>query len=290
MPFPEQLHLMRPEWLWGVLPGLLLIALLWRQRGRRGSWSDIIAPELLSHLIGDQQGTRPPNLLPVVLVAWLMACLAAAGPSWQKLPQPVIQKQDALVLVLDLSLSMKAADLPPSRMDRARQKLLDLLTERREGQTGLIAFAGDAHIVTPLTDDNPTIANLLPALHPDMMPLPGSDAADAISLAKGLLHSAGVRNGRILLVTDNVAQSQHSEIAETLNNTGIDLSILAIGTASGAPIPLPRGGFLKDDSGAIVVPQLDTGSLQQLASMVGGRFQALQIDNSDLNYLLQEIT
>ena len=290
MPFPEQLHLMRPEWLWGLLPGLLLIALLWRQRGRRGSWSEIIAPELLPYLIGDQQGTRPPNLLPAVLIAWLLACLAAAGPSWQKLPQPVIQKQDALVLVLDLSLSMKAADLPPSRMDRARQKLLDLLAERREGQTGLIAFAGDAHIVTPLTDDNPTIANLLPALHPDMMPVPGSDAADAIILAKGLLHSAGVRNGRILLVTDNVAQSQHSEIAQTLSSTGIELSILAIGTATGAPIPLPRGGFLKDDSGTIVVPQLDAGSLQRLASTVNGRYRALQISNSDLDYLLQDIS
>lgn len=290
MPVLSDLHLMRPEWLWGLLPGLLLIVLLWRQRGRRGSWNEIIAPDLLPFLIGDQQGTRAPNLLPAILIAWVLACLAAAGPSWQKLPQPVIQKQDALVLVLDLSLSMKAADLQPSRMDRARQKLLDLLAARREGQTGLIAFAGDAHVVTPLTDDNPTIANLLPALHPDMMPLAGSDAAGAITLAKGLLHSAGVRNGRILLVTDGVAESQHREIADTLSGTGIEMSILAVGTDAGAPIPLPRGGFLKDKSGTIVIPRLDAASLQQLSSMVGGRYRSLQIDDSDLDYLLKEIT
>ena len=290
MPIWSDLHLMRPEWLWGLLPGLLLIVLLWRQRGRRGSWNEIIAPDLLPFLIGDQQGTRAPNLLPAILIAWVLACLAAAGPSWQKLPQPVIQKQDALVLVLDLSLSMKAADLPPSRMDRARQKLLDLLAARREGQTGLIAFAGDAHVVTPLTDDNPTIANLLPALHPDMMPLAGSDAAGAITLAKGLLHSAGVRNGRILLVTDGVAESQHREIADTLSGTGIEMSILAVGTDAGAPIPLPRGGFLKDDSGTIVIPRLDAAGLQQLTSMVGGRYRGLQINDGDLDYLLKEIT
>ena len=78
-------------------------------------------------------------------------------------------------MVLDLSYSMNSEDLAPSRLARARQKMLDLLVQRKEGQTGLIAYAGDAHIVTPLTDDTPTIANLLPALAPDMMPVPGSD-------------------------------------------------------------------------------------------------------------------
>ncbi len=138
----------------------------------------------------------------------MLAALAASGPSWQKLPQPVHQKQDALVLVLDLSYSMKSADLAPSRLDRARQKLLDLLPQRKEGQTGLIAYAGDAHIVTPLTDDTPTIANLLPALDPDMMPLPGSDPAAAVAQAVELLHSAGIREGRVLLVTDGISQQE----------------------------------------------------------------------------------
>lgn len=290
MPALTDLHLMRPEWLWGLLPGLFLILLLWRQHGRRGSWSEVIAPELLPFLIGDQRGTRAPNLLPVILLAWILACLAAAGPSWQKLPQPIIQKQDALVLALDLSLSMKAADLPPSRIDRARQKLLDLLSARQEGQTGLIAFAGDSHIVTPLTDDNPTIANLLPALHPDMMPVAGSDAAAAIVQARDLLHSAGIRNGRILLVTDGVSSSQHAEISDTLTDTDIALSILAVGTEAGAPIPLPRGGFLKDSSGTIVIPRLETSSLSALAGLTAGRLREIQIDDSDLSYLLQERT
>jgi Ca-activated chloride channel family protein len=110
--------------------------------------------------------------VPLLFLAWCLAALAAAGPSWKQLPQPVMQKQDALVLVLDLSYSMLATDLEPSRQDRVRRKILDLLRERREGLTALIAYAGDAHIVAPLTDDNPTIANLLPALNPGMMPCP----------------------------------------------------------------------------------------------------------------------
>jgi Ca-activated chloride channel family protein len=281
-------HLMRPQWLWATLPGLLVLLLLWQQRGRSGSWNTVISAELLPFLIGEQQGAKQRNLLPAIFFAWLLACLAAAGPSWQKIPQPVIQKQDALVMVLDLSLSMKAADLAPSRIDRARQKLLDLLASRTEGQTGLIAYAGDAHIVTPLTDDNPTIANLLPALNPDMMPLTGSDAASAVAQAKALLHSAGVRNGRVLLVTDEVLSDQHAQITKTLAGSGISLSVMGIGTATGAPIPMIRGGFLKDSAGTIVVPGLDAGNLQQLASSTGGRFRELTIDGSDLDYLLQE--
>ncbi len=148
-----ELHLMRPQWLWTLLPALVLLLLLWRQRSRNGSWQSVIVPDLLRYLVSDSGASRSSNLLPLVFLGWLLAALAASGPSWQKLPQPVHQKQDALVVLLDLSYSMKSADLAPSRLERARQKLLDLLQQRREGQTALIAYAGDAHIVTPLTDD-----------------------------------------------------------------------------------------------------------------------------------------
>ena len=281
-------HLMRPEWLWCLLPALLLSLLLWHQRGRSGSWSDVIDPELLPLLVGGKSTSRGRNLLPLLLLGWLIAVLAASGPSFQKIPQPVHQKQDALVLVLDLSYSMKSGDLAPSRLDRARQKLLDLLEHRREGQTGLIAYAGDAHIVTPLTDDTPTIANLLPALNPDMMPVPGSDPVAAVAQAVDLLHSAGIRQGRILLVTDGIADKQHKPLLETVSGSGAGLSIMGVGTVAGAPIPLPRGGFLKDEDGTIVMPTLEEARLGKIAAAAGGRYRRMQIDDSDLEYLLAD--
>jgi len=285
-----ELHLMRPEWLWSLVPALILMLLLWRQRGRSGGWSDVIAPELLAHLVGERAGPRSSNFLPLIFVGWIVAVFAATGPSWQKIPQPIHQKQDALVLALDLSYSMKSGDIVPSRLDRARQKLLDLLEQRREGQTGLIAYAGDAHIVTPLTDDTPTIANLLPALHPDMMPVAGSDAVAAVAQAVELLHSAGIRQGKILLVTDGVTDKDRKGIVKALKGTGAHLAIMGVGTATGAPIPLPRGSFLKDKAGTIVMPSLDEENLRGMATASGGRYMRMQIDDSDLDYLLTETT
>ena len=279
---------MRPEWLWSLVPAGLLVVLLWRRRGRSGSWNQVIAPELLPFLVSPDAASRGPNLLPLILLGWILAAVAASGPSWQKLPLPVHQKQDALVLVLDLSYSMMAGDLAPSRLERTRQKLLDLLAERREGQTGLVAYAGDAHIVTPLTDDTATIANLLPALAPGMMPLPGSNPVAAVEQAVELLRSAGIRDGRVLLVTDGISDEDGSDIERALASSGASLSVLGVGTASGAPIPLPRGGFLKDRDGTIVIPALDEEPLSELAAASGGRYMPMQIDNSDLDSLLAE--
>ena len=282
------LHLMRPLWLLCTLPALLLAALLWQQRGGSAGWSRVIAPELLRYLVPAQQQRRRSNLLLLVCAAWLLACLAAAGPSWKKIPQPVEQVEDALVLVLDLSYSMKATDQAPSRLDRARQKLLDLLDNRREGQTGLVAYAGDAHVVTPLTDDTGTIANLLPALNPDMMPLAGSDTPGALRLAVELLQSAGVNGGRILLLSDGVAEDAVPRMARQLRSANVTLAVLGLGTVDGAPIPLPRGGFMRDSAGAIVIPRLDEGPLQALAEAAGGRYQRLRVDDADLELLLAQ--
>ncbi|TXS93062.1 VWA domain-containing protein [Parahaliea maris] len=276
---------MRPEWLWALLPALLLGWALAAAHKRSGSWTAVIDPALLPYLVSESSTGKRRNLLPWLLLAWLLACVALAGPSLRKIPQPVQQRQDALVVVLDLSYSMKAADLVPSRLDRARQKILDLLKQREEGQTALVAFAGDAHVVTPLTDDTGTIANLLPALNPDMMPLPGSDAASAVSLALELLRSGGALDGRILLITDGVARDQHNDIAGALDAAGVELEVMGVGTASGAPLPLPDGGFLKDAQGTIVVPGLDSGSLATLAERSRGRYMAMQVDNSDLERL-----
>ncbi|MFN2288817.1 MAG: VWA domain-containing protein [Chromatocurvus sp.] len=286
--FLSSVHLLRPHWLWLLVPLAALVWWLARRGEAGGSWHSVIAPELLPYLMETTPARRRRRLLPIVALAWLTAVVAIAGPSWKKLPQPVLQKQDALVLVLDLSYSMWAQDTRPSRIDRARRKLLDLLDRRREGQTALVAFAGDAHVVTPLTDDHPTIANLLPALDPGMMPLPGSDPVSAVAAAQDLLASAGVVGGHVLLVTDGVDSTEGEAIRSLLDAGGARLSVLGVGTPEGAPIPLPDGGFLKDGGGAIVMPTRPTATLRDLASDAGGRYLSMTVDASDLDALLAQ--
>jgi Ca-activated chloride channel family protein len=210
----------------------------------------------------------------------------ASGPSLERTELPVFEKSDALVIVLDLSRSMWATDTQPSRIRRARQKVMDVLDLRSEGVTGMVVFAGDAHVVTPLTDDTRTIENLLSALAPDIMPLQGSNATEALGLAASLLETSGLTNGSVLLITDGLPKLSTSQVSDLLKPVGAALSILIVGTETGAPIPLPDGGFLRDDSDQIVIPAVDKRMIQQIASNLDARSASVSVDSSDLTYLL----
>ncbi len=276
------LHFIRPWWLLALLPALALYWHMWRLTRTHRGWSQIIDPALLPHLLvtGTEEGKNSP--VQMVLLGWLLATLAMAGPSWEKTPQPVLRKQDALVILLDLSQSMLAQDLEPSRLHRARRKLRDLMKLRKEGSTALIAYAGDAHIVSPLTDDTRTIANLVPALYPGMMPLPGNDTARAVELALELFRAAGHLEGRILLLTDGIRDDRRDNIQQLLSGSSYSLSIIGVGTADGSPVPDARGKLMKDASGAIVLARLDQSQLEHLANSCGGRYRGISLDDSDL--------
>ena len=288
----SQFHLLRPLWLLAALPAIALCIALWRRKSSGANWRRAIAPDLLEHLL-DQRGERRqrwPWLL--LLLGWLIAAVALAGPTWEKLPTPVVQQRDALVIVLDLSLSMYAEDVKPSRLQRARYKVLDILNRRHEGYTGLVAYSGDAHVVAPLTDDTATIANLVPALAPDMMPQYGSDPVAGITQAISLLHNAGFQRGRILLISDEITEADVGAIARLINDGHWAFSMLGVGTSQGAPIALPgsgeegQGGFLKQQDGTIVVAQLHRERFEQLAHRTSGRYSDLRLDDGDLDALL----
>jgi Ca-activated chloride channel family protein len=278
-------HVLRPELLWGLLICPLLALALWHRRTRQGDWSRAIDPELLPYLMPEHSDkTRQTTIwMPILLLSLIV--LAASGPSLRQVELPVIKRADALVLVLDLSASMLAADVQPSRIRRARQKILDLLELRVEGVTGLVVFAGDAHVVTPLTDDARTIANLMPALSPNIMPLPGANATSGIEAAANLLITAGAQGGQILLMTDGLPGFDTVRAKNALESSGAALAVMAIGTKAGAPIPLPNGGFLKDDAGEIVIPTLDRQAIDQIASTLNAPVEQISLDERDIKSL-----
>ena len=279
------LHFIRPELLW-LLPVVLpLILLAWRKQSSGGDWAKAIDSELLPHLVASE-GSSGSRLRQLWWLALPLLVFGASGPSLERTELPVFEKSDALVIVLDLSRSMWATDTQPSRIRRARQKVMDVLDLRSEGVTGMVVFAGDAHVVTPLTDDTRTIENLLSALAPDIMPLQGSNATEALGLAASLLEASGLTNGSVLLITDGLPKLSTSQVSDLLKPVGAALSILIVGTETGAPIPLPDGGFLRDDSDQIVIPAVDKRMIQQIASNLDARSASVAVDSSDLTYLL----
>ena len=282
----DGINVLRPQAFWLLLAIPPAFFMLWRSIQSAASWAKVIDPHLLPHLISSTAKTTK-RMGHWWTVLWLvMATITIAGPSLQKIEIPVFQRADALVIVLDLSASMNAADIQPSRVQRAKQKILDLLVSRDEGVTGLVVYAGDAHVVAPLTDDRRTIENLLGALGPDIMPLPGSDVTEALEVAVSLLQTAGVANGQILLITDGMPKFQAADVTNQLRAARAELAILGVGTRSGAPIPRPDGGFLRNDSGDIVIPSLDSAALANHADELNGRFTEITLDNRDLDLLL----
>ena len=282
-------HFVRPFWFLGLLPILMIWLLNKSQNKGSGSWRGVIDPMLANYLIDRGEvasGFTKRMQFFLWLTAWIVACTALAGPAWEKLPEPVAKKTSALIIILDLSPSMLAQDIKPSRILRARYKLIDILKLRKEGLTALVVYSGSAHLVSPLTDDSKTIINLVNSLDPTMMPTLGSNIEEAIEISTEITANSGLSRADILLVTDGVDRRAFSTIETTVNINGLfRVSILGIGTEQGAPIPLSYGGFLKDQKGNILIPKLEPESLKKLAEKTGGLYQSMASDNNDINLL-----
>lgn len=282
----EQLHFVRPWWLLALIPLCFLLLFAWRGRRSAGRWQAVCDTHLLPYIVEQDRSVGKLRSLLVLALAGAVAILALAGPAWQKLPQPLFKQQSALVVMLDLSKSMDAEDISPSRLERARLKLLDLLRLREDGQTALIVYAGDAFVVTPLTDDTETIAALVHTLSTTLMPVQGSRPELAVEQAVDLLSQVGESRGTLLLLSDGVDEDDVHGLSAAVVEAGHRLSVVAVGTPDGAPIPGTGGGFVKDRSGRIVVPKLNESRLRQLALESGGVYSRMSIDDSDIEQVL----
>jgi Ca-activated chloride channel family protein len=205
--FIDNVHLLRP---WGLLLAVPAVALWWLARQAADTtrrWGRVIDPELLKALVvGGPSGPRfgPHDLL---LVGWLITALAIAGPTWQRAPSPFAGQAAPVMLVLKVTPSMTTPDLAPTRLDRARQKIADLLKRNDGMPAGLIAYAGTAHLVLPPTQDAGVVTGMADALSPDIMPREGDKLADAVTLAAKVLRDGG-QGGSILVIADTVAPGQ----------------------------------------------------------------------------------
>nr|WP_274601071.1 VWA domain-containing protein [Halochromatium roseum] len=203
-----------------------------------------------------------------------------ANPTFERQPVPAFRSDAARVVVLDLSRSMLAEDLTPSRLERARFKVADILSRSGDGQVGLIVYADDAFAVSPLTDDAETIRAMLEALSPQIMPVQGSRPDRGIALGLDLLRQAGARNGEVILLSDDAGGARALTMAEQVRDAGHSLAVIGVGTAEGAPVP----GINTADGP--VMSRLDSAALETLAAAGAGRYATLSSSDRDLDQVL----
>ena len=270
----------RPAILWLLIPaaGLFFVALIKR---KKASNEQLIAPHLAQFIMSDAS-TKTNQPLWLLALFCSLGIIFSAGPSFEEKQVPVFQSKNARVIVMDMSYSMYSTDILPNRLMQARFKALDMIYLFKEGDTALVAYAGSAYTISPLTNDATTLENLIPSLSPEIMPDKGSNVLAGLDIAKELLGQAGYLDGDIILITDGIDQQEQSEVSTFTKNTQYRLNIYGVGTAQGAPIKLPEGGFLKDHYGQIVVPTINTSQLKSLATNSGGKFASYQPSSADI--------
>jgi len=272
----QAFHFLRP-WCLLALP-LLLGLVLWlaRRHTRDQDCSSWIDPDLLAALRLDGNAGGPSRSAlpwPWLALAWALAVLALAGPSWQQEAGAAYRAPAAWVLVLDLSPSMSAADLAPTRATRARYALDDILGAAHDARVGMVAFTDEPYTVAPLTQDVATVRALLPPLAPDMMPSPGDHLAPALEQAGRLLSTSGASDKRIVLLSDGFDDpAAANAAASALRKQGVFLSVVGVGTSAGAPLRQADGRLAQDEHGQLQLARLDTEPLRQLAASGNGRY------------------
>lgn len=274
------LHWLRPWALLGLLPALAL--LLWRRRPEDDAVPPgVIDARLLPHLL--VRGGPPARLRPADTLAVALACfsVALAGPAWQREASPLALEAAPLMLVLDLSESMDAADLPPSRLDHARAKLQRLLEQRADAPTGLIVYAGSAHLVLPPTRDRVVLATYLDALGTALMPQPGNAPAEALALALQWLGRAPVP-GTVLFLTAEWPAADLDRAENLLRGARQRLAVWAIGTREGGPLRDADGRLRTDAQGRARSARLDVAGLDALRARTGAALVAVTSDDGDL--------
>lgn len=266
----EAFHFLRPEWLL-LLP---VIALQWwmirRARTRRAPPTDGIAPHLRAALTVGAEARR--RLRPIDGVALTLACatLGAAGPTWSRVPDPMVSQAAPVVVVLKVTPSMEATDIAPSRLERAKQKIRDFLDLRGNARTALVAYSGSAHAVVPMSEDSSILVPYLEGLSPDVMPKEGARAAQALDLALSLL-AAEDAPGAVLFVVDSIDPAD----VESLDGAARPLSVLAM---------LPDGSRdrgLDALSAEVVQASPDNGDVRRLDRLLNAAYRQALLENAD---------
>jgi len=295
MSWLHDFHFAQPWW----LLALLLPALLWLLPVAKGllnqRYRQYADPELLPHLLlnREQATNRRRRRFTAWSIIWLLGCIALAGPRWDFRSVDLMQPGADVVILLDISRSMAANDVKPSRLGRARQEIEDLLAAAGTLRVGIIAFASIAHVVAPITEDHKTIRHVLPALSTDLVKMGGSRLEQALHKAEKLLtgQPPGTSHSLLLISDGDFDEPGLTRQVAQLKAKGIRLYVLGIGTAQGERVPktAPQRGWVSDARGRKVISRLNEPLLRELAKSGGGSYQRADFRDADTEQLVQAL-
>ncbi|UVM57238.1 VWA domain-containing protein [Pseudomonas sp. B21-012] len=280
----HNLHFLRPLWLWLLLPGVLLPLAWYYRRQTLAAGHSNIAAHLLKHLRldgHDRHLLRPVHLASALLI---LGAVAMAGPSWEQDRPEFLDNRAPLILALDLSGSMDASDIAPSRLEAAKHKLHSLIERRQGAATGLIAYAGSAHLVLPATRDPALLDSFLQALASNLIEQPGKNVLAVIEQAKALV-AAEDGPATLVLLSDGADRSQLPQLAKALRGTRLQVLVLAVGNSDDGLIKGPDGQPLSDSQGRPQLGRFDKDGLKQLASALDAPLGSLTVDDDDLDWI-----
>lgn len=297
----HQFHFMRPWWLLTFIPFTWLIFQRWQHDAQNEQWQKLLPAHLLAALTVGDNGWKKQLPLKILTIVIAVSIIICAGPTWQRQPSPFGEDKSPVMVVMDVSQSMLQTDIAPSRLSRTKQKVEDLLTMRDGGRTGLIVYAGSAHLAMPLTQDIDIYKPLLNAVTPKIMPRDGKFAEYALPLLEQQFASnqrdnaqpadaantdASKKNtseqvtqdppasiaGTVVLFTDGMGANTVEAFQLYFKNSPHQLLVVAVGNPD-KPSDIP----------------LDINGLQTLAKASNGKLEMLTVDNQDMKWVNSQI-
>ncbi|CAG4914154.1 vWA domain-containing protein [Paraburkholderia saeva] len=279
-------HFLRPLFLWLLVPAVLLPVLWFRRNNVRSRWRNIIAPHLLEHLIVSDASRRRIQPVHTLALFIAIAAIAVAGPTWEEERPPFDQDKAPLVIVLEVARSMDATDVAPTRLERAKQKVLDLANARKGARTGLVVFADTAHLVVPPTEDPAMLELYLPALSPSVMPRDGKNATAGLDIAERLL-AKDPATGTIVFMSDGFDEKQTDAFVQKAKNTQHQLLWLAVGTENGGAIRGADGRVEMDEEGLPLMGTFDADGIRKVAHEAGVPLASMRADDDDVAWVMR---
>jgi len=229
--------------------------------------------------------TRQVVKAALIVAAIAFVLVALARPRWGFKWEEVKRKGVEIVVAIDVSQSMMARDVDPSRLGRAKREVTDLVRMLQGDKIGLVAFAGSSFIQCPLTLDYGAFSMFLDALSPDLIPVPGTALAEALRTSLSAFDKGANTSRAVILITDGEDHEGNAlKAADEARAQGVKIFTIGIGKREGAPIPSgdASGGFKKDGHGGVVLSKLDEATLEKIALLTGGKYVHSATGDADL--------